>query len=55
MGFSAQYELMIHDVYGKKSELLQHILSPLISYQICTRLLIIAHTLSLKSNFYIIT
>jgi hypothetical protein len=55
MRFSVQYELMIHGVYGKKSELLQHILSPLISYQTCTRLLIIAHTLSLKSIFYIIT
>jgi hypothetical protein len=32
MEFSAQYELMIHGVYDKKSELLQHILSPLISY-----------------------
>jgi hypothetical protein len=55
MKFSAQYELMIHGVYGKKSELFQHILSPLISYQICTKLLIIAHTLSLKLKFYIIT
>jgi hypothetical protein len=55
MRFSTHYELMIHSVYGKKSELLQHILSPLISYQTCTRLLIIAHTLRLKSNFYIIT
>jgi hypothetical protein len=32
-------ELMIHDFYGKKSKLFKHILSPLISYQICTRLL----------------
>jgi hypothetical protein len=55
MRFSAQYELMIHGVYGKKNELLHHILSPLISYQICSRLLIIAHTLSLKIIFYIIT
>jgi hypothetical protein len=30
MGFFAQYELMIHGVYGKKNELLQHILSLLI-------------------------
>jgi hypothetical protein len=35
----AQYELVIHDFYGKKSKLFKHILSPLISYQICTRLL----------------
>jgi hypothetical protein len=35
----AQYELMIHDFYGKKSKLFYHILSPLISYQICTRFL----------------
>jgi hypothetical protein len=55
MIFSAQYELMIHGVYGKKSELFQHILSPLISYQTCTKLLIVAHTLILKLNFYIIT
>jgi hypothetical protein len=55
MRFSAQYELMIHGVYNKKSELFQYILSPLISYQTCTGLLIIAHTLSLKLNFYIIT
>jgi hypothetical protein len=55
MGFSAQYELMIHGVYGKKSELLQYILSSLISYQICTKLLITTYTLSLKLFFYIIT
>jgi hypothetical protein len=55
MRFSTQYKLMIHGVYGKKNELLQHILSPLISYQTYTKLLIITHTLSLKSNFYIIT
>jgi hypothetical protein len=55
MRFSTQYELMIHDVYGKKNELFQHILAPLISYPICTRLLIITHTLSLKLKFYIIT
>jgi hypothetical protein len=30
---------MIHDFYGKKSKLFKHILSPLISYQICTKLL----------------
>jgi hypothetical protein len=34
MRFSAQYELMIHDVYDKKKELFQYILSLLISYQI---------------------
>jgi hypothetical protein len=51
MRFSAQYELMIYGVYGKKSELFQYILSPLISYQTYTKLLIIAHTLSLKSIF----
>jgi hypothetical protein len=39
MRFFTQYELMIHDFYGNKSKLFQHILSPLISYQICTRLL----------------
>jgi hypothetical protein len=55
MGFSAQYELMIHGVYGKKNKLFQYILSPLISYQTCIKLLIIAHILSLKSFFYIIT
>jgi hypothetical protein len=55
MRFSAQYELMIHGVYDKKSELFQHILSPLISYQTCTRLLIIVHILNLKLKFYIIT
>jgi hypothetical protein len=55
MGFSAQYELMIHGVYGKKSELFQHILSPLFFYKTYTKLLIIAHTLNLKSKFYIIT
>jgi hypothetical protein len=27
MGFSAQYELTIHGVYGKKSELFQHIIT----------------------------
>jgi hypothetical protein len=37
MRFSTQYELMIHGVYGKNNELLQHILSPLIFYQTCTR------------------
>jgi hypothetical protein len=35
----AQYELMIHDFYGKKNKLFEHKLSPLIYYQICTRLL----------------
>jgi hypothetical protein len=55
MGFSTQYELIIHGVYNKKSELFQYILSPLIYYQACTLLLIIAHTLSLKLNFYTIT
>jgi hypothetical protein len=55
MGFSAQYELMIHDIYDKKSELFHHILSPLIFYQTCTMLLIITHTLRFKSKFYIIT
>jgi hypothetical protein len=54
MEFPAQYELM-HGVYDKKSELFQHILSALISYQTCTMLLIITHTLNLKWNFYIIT
>jgi hypothetical protein len=53
MRFSAQYELMIHGVYGKKNELFQHILSPLFFYQICTKLLIITHILSLKSKFFI--
>jgi hypothetical protein len=48
MRFFARYELMIYGVYGKKSELFQYILSPLISYQICTKFLIIALTLSLK-------
>jgi hypothetical protein len=55
MRFFAQYELMIHSVYGMKSELFQFILSPLIFYQTYTRLLITAHTLRLKLNFYIIT
>jgi hypothetical protein len=51
MEFSAQYELMIHGVYGKKNKLFQLVLSPLISYQTCTTLLIIAHTLRLKLIF----
>jgi hypothetical protein len=55
MRFSVQYELMIHGVYDKKSELFQLILSPLIFYQTYIRLLIIAHTLRLRSFFYIIT
>jgi hypothetical protein len=51
MEFSPLYELMIHDAYGKKNELFQLVLSPLISYQTRTRLLIIVHTLSLKLIF----
>jgi hypothetical protein len=39
MRFSTQYELMIHEFMVKKSELFQYILSSLISYQTCTRLL----------------
>jgi hypothetical protein len=42
-------------VFMVKNELFQYILSLLISYQICTNLLIITHILSLKLNFYIIT
>jgi hypothetical protein len=55
MEFFVQYELIFTVFMIKKSELFQHILSPLISYQTCIKLLIIAHTLSLKSFFYIIT
>jgi hypothetical protein len=39
MRFSTQYELMIQGFMVKKSELFQYILSPLISYQTCIRLL----------------
>jgi hypothetical protein len=55
MRFSTRYGLMIHGVYDKKIELLQHILSSLISYQTRIKLLIITLILSLKLNFYIIS
>jgi hypothetical protein len=55
MRFFTQYELIIHNVYDKKRELFYHILSSLFFYQTYTKLLIMAHTLSLKLKFYIVT